>query len=397
MFKIGIVGCGTQAATIAGHLGIYGDAYEVVAVMDTNFEHAKAAIAGKKVVLAADCSFFGELDDFVATAAGLDGIIVGTPCAFHTDVACKLEKFHAPIHLEKPAAITLEQVRRLHAAFKNSPTPVQVSLPMRVCPLATEAKRIIDSGEIGTVEQVAGHEDVAGGDGYFSTWYRDFAKTGGMFLQKAVHDIDYMCHLAGSRPKQVCAMSAQRVFGGDKPFALRCEQCGEQLSCPESPYNRFQERGWGKTASEGASSCCRFSKGIKIDDIGECIIELESGAQLSHTQNFFVHNDAYRRGAHFYGYKGTLVLDFSNHAIKVMSHRRRRTEEIDMPYGPFNHYDGDKDLVFDFLKTMKTGERSRTDLIKGDGIFSTLACLYARESANQRKFMDIKTAQELEV
>ena len=61
----------------------------------------------------------------------------------------------------------------------------------------------------------------------------------------------------------------------------------------------------------------------------------------------------------------------------------------DMPYGAFNHYDGDKELVFEFLKTMKTGERSITDLIHQDGAYSTLACLLARESSAQRKFLDI--------
>ena len=42
MLKIGIVGCGFQAATIAGYLGIYGDDYEVTAVMDINFISTKA-------------------------------------------------------------------------------------------------------------------------------------------------------------------------------------------------------------------------------------------------------------------------------------------------------------------------------------------------------------------
>ena len=38
MLKIGIVGCGLQAATIAGYLSVYNDEYEVVAVADFNPE-----------------------------------------------------------------------------------------------------------------------------------------------------------------------------------------------------------------------------------------------------------------------------------------------------------------------------------------------------------------------
>ena len=37
MLKIGVVGCGLQAATIAGYTGVYGDDYEVTAVKVYDF------------------------------------------------------------------------------------------------------------------------------------------------------------------------------------------------------------------------------------------------------------------------------------------------------------------------------------------------------------------------
>ena len=39
---------------------------------------------------------------------------------------------------------------------------------------------------------------------------------------------------------------------------------------------------------------------------------------------------------------------------------------------------------------MKTGERSSTDLIKGDGLLGTLTCLCARESADKGQFVPVK-------
>ena len=197
MLKIGIVGCGLQAATIAGYTGVYGDDYEVTAVMDVNFESAKARIAEKQVKLNAGCRFYDDLNDFVAKEVELDGIIIGTPCNLHTEVACKVEQMKAPIYMEKPVAIHLDQLQKLYAAFKTSTVPVEVSLPMRLCPLTLEVKKIIDSGTIGTVEQLVAYNDVGYGAGYFSSWYRDFEKTGGMFMQKAVHDIDYLLFLSG--------------------------------------------------------------------------------------------------------------------------------------------------------------------------------------------------------
>ena len=179
MLNIGIVGCGLQAATIAGYLKVYGDEHQVTAVMDPNPEFAKARIAEKEVVLADNCRFFESLDEFMNDAGKLDGIIIGTPCHLHTEIACKLEPLGVPLYLEKPVAINLEQLRQLHAAFKDSKSPVQVSLPMRVCPLTLEVKEIIDSGKIGTVEQIVAHNDVTYGDVYFTTWFREYEKTGG--------------------------------------------------------------------------------------------------------------------------------------------------------------------------------------------------------------------------
>ena len=69
-------------------------------------------------------------------------------------------------------AIDFEQVNTLYKTFKNSTTPIQVSLPMRLCPLTQEAKKIIESGKIGKICQVVGFEDTDG-EVYFTTWFRD--------------------------------------------------------------------------------------------------------------------------------------------------------------------------------------------------------------------------------
>ena len=66
MLKIGIVGCGLQAATIASYVGIYNDAYEVTAVADINIANAKSRMAQKSVCVAEDCKFYDNVDDFIS-------------------------------------------------------------------------------------------------------------------------------------------------------------------------------------------------------------------------------------------------------------------------------------------------------------------------------------------
>ena len=65
MLKIGIVGCGLQAATIASYLSVYGDEYKVVAVMDMNMEGAKARMAQKGVKIAENCIYTPDVDAFI--------------------------------------------------------------------------------------------------------------------------------------------------------------------------------------------------------------------------------------------------------------------------------------------------------------------------------------------
>ena len=62
MLKIGIVGCGLQAATIASYLNVFGDEYEVAAVMDMNEPAARQRLAEKRVILGPDCRFYPDIE-----------------------------------------------------------------------------------------------------------------------------------------------------------------------------------------------------------------------------------------------------------------------------------------------------------------------------------------------
>ena len=403
MLKIGIVGCGLQAATIASYLNVFGDEYEVAAVMDMNEPAARQRLNEKQVILAPDCRFFPDIETFLAAKPKLDGIIIGTYCASHTQMACALEPLHIPIYIEKPVAISLDQIRQLERTFRDSSTLVQVSLPMRLCPLTTRAKEIIDSGRLGRIYQVTGFEDTDSMV-YFTTWFRDAEKTGGMFMQKAVHDIDYLLYLSGIEPDTVCAMRGKVWHVGDKDYELTCDQCQDKHSCEFGPQFYFDRRGAFSSFAEAEKQLtgiyspdgkflrkryCAISRDIAIEDIGECIIRGKNGSHLVHTQNFISSGAACRRGARLVGNLGSLEIDFNHGKLAFYSALNDEVEHYTVSPGPLSHYGGDRMLVKNFLRTMKTGERSSTDLIQGNGILSTLTCLCARESADSSQFVKI--------
>src|SRR5207248_837322 len=78
---------------------------------------------------------------------------------------------------------------------------------------------------------------------YYHGWMRDDQETGGLWLQKATHDFDYINFLVRQRPLRICAMESKTVFRGDMPAGMKCVECWRQEECPESPYNLFYRQG----------------------------------------------------------------------------------------------------------------------------------------------------------
>jgi len=381
MLRIGIIGYGRRVSGMARHLSIWGIPYRVAAVADPRAEEIRRA----NDPLLQDAVLYDDADRMLAEAE-LDGVMVGTRCYLHAEMACKVAPYDLALFLEKPVAITFEQVKALDAAFRGRKSPTVVSFPLRLTPIVQRVKELIEADAIGTVEHVVANNDPPYGDAYYNRWYRNYDQTGGLFLQKATHDLDYISYLLGQRPRLICAMKAQRVYGGDKPFDLRCVDCDERETCPESPFNLFRQRYQGEAVQEMPERMCLFAKGILNQDLGHCIIEYESGAQASYTQNFFARLQAGRRGARLYGYRGTIDFDWYRNDIRVYKHHSPGVETISYGSG-MSHFGGDRELCLDFLLAMRDGAPSRSPI--SAGILSALTCLWARESAETHRFCEI--------
>lgn len=139
--------------------------------------------------------------------------MIGTRCVLHTEMAIKVTKYNIPLFLEKPVAINFEQLKKLDASFKNFTSPTVISFPLRLSPLVQSTKEIINSGKIGTVEAFVAYNDVPYGICYYMSWYRNYNEVGGLWLQKATHDFDYLYSILNVKPKFISAMKSQRIYG----------------------------------------------------------------------------------------------------------------------------------------------------------------------------------------
>ncbi|GLV54016.1 dehydrogenase [Dictyobacter sp. S3.2.2.5] len=371
--KLGVIGYGARISWIVELIRKQAPECSVAAVVDVRKEGIKRGVRGQHV----EDAVLYETPDHMFDNVHLDGVLIGTHCSLHTPMALKVLPHGIPLYLEKPVAITMEDLVRLKRASEVSTSPVVVSFPLRVTSLVKLVKEIIGSGTIGTVEHVQAFNNVPYGGVYFHSWYRDENETGGLFLQKATHDFDYLTYVLGYKPITVCAMTSKQVFKGTKPAGLKCIECDENQVCAESALRP-------ENASSG-EYCC-FATDTGNEDSGSALVRYDTGMHLSYSQNFMARRKAGTRGARFIGYKGTVEFDFYSGVVKVYMHHipQVRTYEVDSGE---DHFGGDAELVRNFIDVMHGRAQSIATL--EEGMQSALLCLAAKESAQTCQFQSI--------
>jgi predicted dehydrogenase len=334
---------------------------------------------------------YTSADAMLEEAADYDGVVIGTRCHLHTRMALEVASAGLPLFLEKPVAISLEELGALREAFRGKEDQVVVSFPLRHTPLFSRVLEILHSGVLGTINQIQAVNNVPYGGVYFGQWYRDYDQTGGLWLQKATHDFDCINLLAGSRPVGVMAMESRRVYGGEKPYDLRCSACDETATCPESPQNlasRGDDGGMYQDSDDRTDHWCAFSRGISNHDAGSALIMYENGIHASYSQNFLSRRAAYKRGATVVGYEATLEFDMAPAEIRLIHHRSEKVERIQLETEGDGHAGGDHILAESFLDLLKGRAKPNSSL--KDGILSAAMCLAARESARTKTFQPVQ-------
>ncbi|MFC5405491.1 Gfo/Idh/MocA family protein [Cohnella soli] len=374
--RIGVIGYGKRVRLMLSQMEAVDPECRVAAIADPDAERIRAEIGTD----ADGIRFFRSADEMLA-GIQLDGVAIGTRCSLHTEMALKVFATGLPLFLEKPVSTTMEDLLRLQKGYAQSTSPVVVSFPLRFTPLFQLAKEIVASGKLGTVEHVQAFNNVPYGGVYFHDWYRDENETGGMFLQKATHDFDYLNALIGQNPVSVAAMTSKQVFRGDKPAGLRCADCEENQTCAESAVRTdvFGESPLG-------DYCC-FAEDTGNEDAGSALIRYASGMHLTYSHNFFARRGAAKRGARLLGYKGTLEFDWYTAQAKVFMHHTDRVETYQLSMGVDGHGGGDRVLARNFVSVMKGSATSESTL--ETGMLSAYMCLKAKESAQTSAFQQL--------
>lgn len=379
MKRIGFIGYGLRSETMMTAFRTLQAPITVAAIADPRWEQIAPGLADDPYF--SNTRYYTDAEQMLAQEE-LDGVFIGTRCSLHTHYACKVLEMGLPLFLEKPVSITREQYEQLRAAAQGKEHKCVVSFPLRLSTIVLEMKRIVESGMLGKLTMVQAINNVPYGSVYYHSWYRDPSETGGLFLQKSTHDIDYINFLTGERPVSVCAKTTKLHFRGDHPAGLHCPDCPEYRTCTESSFvvkNLLKEDVTG-------DACC-FAVDTGNEDGASVIYTTESGMLISYNQNFVVKKTAGRRGCRLIGTKGSAEFDFYTAEIRHDDYLSPQTITHKFTFPAGAHFGGDERLALDFLNVLD-GQPAQSHL--GAGLESAAACLAAKQSDLEGRFVPIE-------
>lgn len=139
------------------------------------------------------CTQFGAtatatLEELVAK---VDAVDVCTPTDAHKDVAMEAIQGRKPVLIEKPMARTVQECAELIEAAEKMNVALMPGQVVRFFPEFAAANKAVRSGKIGkpaTVRTRRGGKAPKGSD----LWFQDHSRSGGILLDLAVHDFDWM-------------------------------------------------------------------------------------------------------------------------------------------------------------------------------------------------------------
>ena len=387
--RLGVIGYGRRVhGLIKGSFREVEPDLRLVGVVDPNEQGARTRIDDLGAPTAEGVRFYDDVPALLREGR-LDAVALGTRCNLHTPYAVELAQARLPLFLEKPVAISMEQAVALERAYENAAAPVVVSFPLRVSPLCELARGYVADGAVGEAVHVSAVNYVPYGTVYWEQPYRDYDITGGLFLQKATHDFDYLMYLLGQPITRVAAMATRgRVFGGAKPAGLRCSRCDETATCQESPENRRRNGSGGSLDDHACVFSVDSGSGLhRNEDCSSALLEFADGSHGVYTQVFFARRDAGCRGATVSGYRGTVRFDWFTGELQRIRHHApfSATERAS---GDATHFGGDLELARNFFAVVRGGAASRTPI--ETGIQSAYACLAARASAASGSFVPVR-------
>ncbi|MGH2408088.1 MAG: Gfo/Idh/MocA family protein [Candidatus Limnocylindrales bacterium] len=145
--------------------------------------------------------------DLDAAIAGAEALVIAAATDAHAPLIRRGIAAGLPTFCEKPLAADLESTIAIAAEVAASGIPFQIGFQRRFDPGYAEARRMLSSGELGTLYafRLAGHDPAPPHEAYIPV-------SGGLFRDFSIHDFDVIRWLTGNEVVEVYAIGAVRGF-----------------------------------------------------------------------------------------------------------------------------------------------------------------------------------------
>lgn len=164
------------------------------------------AVPERAAAVAADVGARAE-PSIEAALKGADAVAIAAATDAHAALIRLAIGRGLPTFCEKPLAADLEDTLAVAAEIEASGVPFQLGFQRRFDEGYREARRMVESGELGTVYVVrlAGHDPEPPHESYIPA-------SGGLFRDFSIHDFDILRWLTGSEVEEVYADGGVRGF-----------------------------------------------------------------------------------------------------------------------------------------------------------------------------------------
>lgn len=134
----------------------------------------------------------------------VEAVVIATPTFLHCPIACAAAAQGKHVFLEKPMAVTVAECDEIMEAARRAGVKLQIGFMRRFDEGFLEAKRVLDSGEMGRVMKI---KSTGRGPGLPSPWMFDLAKSNGIIAEVNSHDLDSLRWFTGSEAVAAYAMA----------------------------------------------------------------------------------------------------------------------------------------------------------------------------------------------
>ena len=189
--RFGLVGCGGISTQ---HIEAMNAVEGARLVAVSSASAARARTAGERWGV----PWTTDLDELLARD-DIDAIAVTTPSGFHAEVALAALRRGKHVLVEKPAALSVDDVDRLISEGRRQGRLVGAILQRRFEPAVRALREALSAGALGRIVLIVGESINHRPQSYYDSagWRGTRALDGGVLMNQAIHEIDLVCWLGG--------------------------------------------------------------------------------------------------------------------------------------------------------------------------------------------------------